>query len=932
MARSTILALLLAACAGSTREGEPAAAPGDAARGFALARELGCASCHAAPGLEAEPAPRIELIGSRLTPGALAASLGAGARMPDCLAGLPAREQDATRAELVHFLASLGGPLVPAAETLDALTIERGRQLYHSVGCVACHEPFERAETLAQPLWEFPDAFEPRSEPRTPRTGPRDPRDLRGLGARTTRAALARYLVDPLAVHPSGRMPSLALGAGEAADLAAYLLYEDAVDAGAVLAPGPGLLLDYYEASFDGETADFDALVPVRSAIATSFFEGIERREEDFGFRFRGLLEIATAGSYRFYTTSDDGSMLYLDGELVVDNRGQHAPDERSGERHLAAGRHAFELTYFEHLGGNELAVHWSGPGFEKRALGFEVLSHLQVRLEPRVAPFTLDPALVERGREGFERHGCANCHTRCGEEAKALGECDPRRGCLASAPRGAAPRYRLTPDQRADLVAAVRAGAPPPRSAAARLAHELARLECGACHARGELPGPSDERRSYFQVARDLDLGDEGRLPPSLERVGAKLKPAWFAEVLERGGRARPYMKTRMPQFGAANVHGLVELFTLVDAPLRDEREPEFSAEAVEAGKLLAGTKGLGCIQCHELAGHPSIGIPAVDLATVHERIYPGWFRELLMDPVALKMNTRMPAFWVDGKSPVKTLYEGDPARQVDALWTYLSLGSSMPLPHGLVPLPGEYEVEVYDEPVCVGVFMAGVSPRTVCVGLPERVHYAFDVEHSRLALAWRGRFLDATGTWHARAGQLEKPAGEDVLEFPSGPLVARLARPEGAWPSDEDALRSCRVLGRTQDAEGRPVFRYRVGDVVVSESIVPEVSPGGPVLRRVVDLQDSSWTPGSPPWTVDLRLAVGKAIEGSDASPSVVDTEGGHLRIDAGRTWFLRVAPEGARLGFRVVEGAGGSRELRTHLEIVTAEPVRVELEYSW
>jgi cbb3-type cytochrome oxidase cytochrome c subunit len=933
MQRFVLLAALalLGACRG---ESHLEAVGGDPAAGRRLARELGCLSCHALPGLAPEPAPRIVGIGARLTPAALERALAPSARMPDCLATLGgARARAAARAELVHFLASLGGPLEPAAETVDALTIERGRELYHSVGCVACHEPFEHPETLSTPLWEFPEAFEPRPRTARERSGPRDPRDLAGIGARSTRAALARYLVDPLALQPAGRMPALALGAGEAADIAAYLFYEDAVDAGAVLAPGRGLLLDHYEASFAGETADFDALVPVRSEVATSFFEDLTHREEDFGFRFRGLIEIETPGLYRFMTTSDDGSMLYLDGALVVDNRGQHGMEERSGEVHLSAGRHAFELTYFEHFGGDGLEVHWSGPGFETRALGFDVLSHLEVRLEPRAEPFRLDPELVERGRERFEALGCANCHTSCGQEARPLLECDPRRGCLARSPRGAAPRYSFAPGVREDLAAAVRAGVPPAPSVAERLAADLARLECGACHERDGLAGPSDERRGYFQVARDLDLGDEGRLPPSLEGVGAKLKLAWLAEVLEHGGRVRPYMRTRMPQFGAENVGHLPELFAAADAHLRDEREPEFSAEAVEAGKLLAGTKGLGCIQCHELAGHPSIGIPAVDLATVHARIYPGWFRELLMDPVALKMNTRMPAFWVDGKSPVKTLFDGDPARQVEALWTYLSLGSSMPLPHGLVPLPGEYEVEVYDAPVCVGVFMAGVSPRTVCVGLPERVHYAFDVEHSRLALAWRGRFLDATGTWHARAGQLEQPAGEDVLAFPPGPLVTRLPEREAPWPTDEEAAGVQRSLARGQDAEGRPVFRYRVGDIAVAETIVPRVSPGGAVLWRSVELQDATWTPGKPPWTADLRLAIGESIEEpSEDAPMATDAKGGYLRIEGERTWFLRIAPEGARLGTHLVERADGQRELRTHLEIVTSGPILLELEYSW
>jgi cytochrome c2 len=915
MLRAPIAVALALAASSACLMGEGEPGTGDARRGFTRLAERGCTSCHGSPAVPPEPAPRLETVGARLVPGALEAALSGGPRMPDCLSGLGEAERAAARSELTHYLASLGGPLARPALALDALALERGRQLYHSVGCVACHAPFEGTGTLARPLWDFPEAFEaaPLGADGSRPSAPRDPRELSGIAARTTPEALARYLSDPLAVHPSGRMPSFGLDAGEAADLAAYLLYEDAEDQGARLAPGPGLVLDYFEASFDGETADFDALHPVRSEVATSFFDGVPRREEDFGFRFRGLLDVPEAGLYRFSTTSDDGSMLYLDGRTVVDNRGQHAMAERSGEVHLARGRHAFELTFFEHWGDQGLEVRWSGPGFETRALDFESLSHLEARLAVAPAePFVLDASLVARGRRRFEALGCASCHGGGGAHARSLEECDPRRGCLAREPRGPVPRYAFAPGEREDLVAAVRAESPPPRTAVERLHDELARLECGACHARGALPGPSDERRSYFQVADGLDLGDEGRLPPSLERAGAKLKPAWFRAVLEEGLRARPYMRTRMPRFGAANVADLPALFAEVDAALRDEREPPFRPEAVEAGRALAGIRGLGCIQCHDFAGHPSIGIPAVDLARVHERLYPGWFRELLMDPVALGMNTRMPSFWVDGRSPVVDVLDGDPLRQVEALWTYLALGSSMPLPQGLVPLPGEYEVEVYDEPVCVGVFMAGVGPRTVCVGLPERVHYAFDVERSRLALAWRGRFLDARGTWHARAGELEKPAGEDVLELPAGPHLASLPGRDDPWPTEVAVT----PLGRGVDPRGRPVFRYRSAGAVVTESVTAELRAGGAVLRRRLELEECSLP-------IDFRAAVGTSID---------PAADGALSVRGAREYRLRVGPEPWRAGALVVARPDGGEELRLRAVPAREEKLVLELEYAW
>lgn len=857
--------LLLAGCrAGEAGPaGSDGSVAGDPARGFALVRALGCTSCHASEVVAAEPAPRLEGVGARLTPGALGSALSGGARMPDCLAPLAEGERADAVDALRSYLASRGGPFRHEPFLVDAQTVERGRQLYHSIGCVACHEPFEEAATLARPLWDFEESFQWPMRTTFERPDPRDPPSLRGLGMRTSLTPLARFLADPLAVHPAGRMPSLGLDAREAHAVAAYLLYEDRLAlGGGRFVHGAGLQLDYFEGSFPDESVDFDALEPVRSETATSFFAGIAHRDDDFGLRFRGFLDVTEAGEYRFSTRSDDGSRLSLDGRVVVDNDGQHGMDERSGSVRLAAGRHALEVTYFEHLGDEGLEVSWTPPNGAEQPLPFAQLSHLVV--DPTGISFFADlslfPKWVERGRVLYAELGCASCHDSGPARAVPLAELDPRRGCLAREPEGAAPRYRFAPGEREDLVAALRAKTPPIRTAAERLEPELTRLACGACHERGALAGPSDERRGYFQVASGLDLGDQGRFPPSLERAGAKLKPAWFHAVLESDGRARPYMKTRMPQFGAANVSALPELFAAADASLRDEREPEFSPEAVEAGKQLAGTKGLGCIQCHDFAGHPSIGIPAVDLAKVHERIYPGWFRELLMDPAAIGMNTRMPSFWVDGKSPVQHLLGGDPTQQVDALWTYLSLGSSMPLPHGLVPLEGEYEVEVFDTPVCVGVFMDGVSPRTVAVGLPERVHYAFDVQNSRLAFAWRGRFLDARGTWHGRAGQLEKPAGEDVLEFPAAPTLALLEDESDPWPAAAGGEAGHRARGWWLDGEYRPVFRYELCGLQIADSVVPEIRPGGATLVRRLDVF------GDDLVRARVRLAVGSRIERSD------------------------------------------------------------------
>src|SRR5262245_41611349 len=121
MPRSLALGLLLFAGCRADDGGDVAVA-GDAARGFELVRARGCTNCHALGEVAPEPAPRLERVGARLTPAGLAAALAAGPRMPDCLAGLGKRERKAARAELTHFLASLGGPLAPEAGASDAFT------------------------------------------------------------------------------------------------------------------------------------------------------------------------------------------------------------------------------------------------------------------------------------------------------------------------------------------------------------------------------------------------------------------------------------------------------------------------------------------------------------------------------------------------------------------------------------------------------------------------------------------------------------------------------------------------------------------------------------------------------------------------------------------------------------------------------------------
>src|SRR5688572_20141865 len=72
----------------------------------------------------------------------------------------------------------------------------------------------------------------------------------------------------------------------------------------------------------------------------------------EFGADIKGSLVVCDAGDYEFCLDSDDGSLLFIDGNLVVDNGDPHGVQSACGIATLAAGTHTFEVQFFECCGG----------------------------------------------------------------------------------------------------------------------------------------------------------------------------------------------------------------------------------------------------------------------------------------------------------------------------------------------------------------------------------------------------------------------------------------------------------------------------------------------------------------------------------------------------------------------------------------------------
>ncbi len=131
--------------------------------------------------------------------------------------------------------------------------------------------------------------------------------------------------------------------------------------------PRTGLNYAYYEEVELSVLPNFDALTPVANGATPTIDISVRLRDDDFAFRFTGYIEIPEAGDWTFYTSSDDGSQLFIDGTLVVDNDGLHANEERSGTINLAAGFYEIVVTMFERAGEQVLTASWSHENVPKQ-------------------------------------------------------------------------------------------------------------------------------------------------------------------------------------------------------------------------------------------------------------------------------------------------------------------------------------------------------------------------------------------------------------------------------------------------------------------------------------------------------------------------------------------------------------------------------------
>jgi len=133
--------------------------------------------------------------------------------------------------------------------------------------------------------------------------------------------------------------------------------YRDAIR---IDAKQPGLTFALYEGKFTSAQS-IELGTPAVRGITSSFDLQQFSRLLDYGISFDGYLSVQSDDFYQFAVDSDDGAVLEIDDEVVVDNDGIHGSRVVTGHIPLRQGVHKFKLRYFQSQGGEMLRVSWAG-------------------------------------------------------------------------------------------------------------------------------------------------------------------------------------------------------------------------------------------------------------------------------------------------------------------------------------------------------------------------------------------------------------------------------------------------------------------------------------------------------------------------------------------------------------------------------------------
>jgi hypothetical protein len=163
------------------------------------------------------------------------------------------------------------------------------------------------------------------------------------------------------------------------------------------LGDGTGLIGEYYNYSGSYSAANAP-LTPFSEAPAASRVDATVDFDwtttspdgsitaDNFTVRWHGQVLPLYSQLYTFYTKSDDGTRLWINGQLVVNNWFAQSATERSGTIALQGGQlYDLLMEYFERTGSASAQLSWSSAGQAKEVIPVSQLFPANELVQPRL-------------------------------------------------------------------------------------------------------------------------------------------------------------------------------------------------------------------------------------------------------------------------------------------------------------------------------------------------------------------------------------------------------------------------------------------------------------------------------------------------------------------------------------------------------------------
>ncbi|MEE8148022.1 MAG: c-type cytochrome [Longimicrobiales bacterium] len=492
--------------------------------------------------------------------------------------------------------------------------IESGRELFETVGCMACHRVGEDERGVEGLLNASHRTYGP---------------NLDGTGSKVNAGWLYAWVRDPKAYWPETNMPRLRLTTQEAADITAYLM---ALENEAVT--------ERSRPDMDGELRDEIALDYLRERLTVKQAEetlaAMDDHERTLYLGERTVFRSGCFGCHTipgFETTMPIGTELSEQGSKMVD-RLDFAFEHEELPHTLPAWLHRkfMEPRVFDRDKDKRAFDLLRMPKYqftteEADALVTAVLSFTKEKVpEKAQRQLTADEKFVERGWRLVRSSNCRGCHVigdRGGDiravkasflealaEEDIFGEFDP----AAVADEAVA----LSPPMLYNEAAEIGEGA----RVQSHWLHEFLR-------------DPSEKVRPWLEI----------RMPTY-----------GFTEL---------------------ELNTLTHYFASMDlVPYPFDPQPDIDPKMVAVGAALF--QKWECVKCHVVAGKLPNQPPAnmaPDLAKAHDRLRPGWIRSWLEDPMEIQPGTRMPQNFPEdpADNAFPGILGGDQQAQIDAVTQYL-------------------------------------------------------------------------------------------------------------------------------------------------------------------------------------------------------------------------------------------------------------------